>query len=79
MSFFMPAIIFPVNFLFKAIEKIPIFGGLVNCDCEDCNEALKELGSTLIVALSPVYLGAFVLICMDKENRGYWTILADSL
>ena len=61
------------------LEKIPVFGGLVNCNCENHTEAIKELLSTLSIALSPIYLGAFVFFCMDKDNIGYWAILNKAL
>lgn len=65
--------------LVKAFEKIPIIGGLINCSYEDFSSAAKEISSTLIIATSPIWLGAFFILCRDEETRGYFTILIDSL
>jgi hypothetical protein len=68
-----------VKKIIKAFEKIPIIGGLINCSYEDFSSAAKEITSTLIIATSPIWLGAFFILCRNEETRGYFTILIDSL
>jgi len=66
--------------IFKIIEYIPIIGGLINCNPIDFFEALKELMSTLFIALSPIWLGAVVIFCIqDNPDKNYWRILLNSL
>ena len=57
-----------VKKLIKLLGRIPVFGGLTDCEAGDYWEATKELFSTLIVALSPVWLGAFVVLVSQKEK-----------
>ncbi|HOS46434.1 MAG TPA: hypothetical protein PLQ69_08150 [Paludibacter sp.] len=65
--------------IIKCFEKIPIFGGLVNCCAEDFAAAIKELLSTLVIALSPIWLGAFFMVSRSDEERNYISIIIDSV
>lgn len=66
--------------LIKTFEKTPLIGGLINCSKEDFSAATKELLSTLFIAMSPIWLGAFFLWCYSVEGElNYITILLNSL
>jgi len=70
--------------LIRLVERFPVIGGLTECEAEDHREAIKELLSTLIVALSPVWLGAFVLLVARKQETmslwgNYWDIFVNAI
>ena len=59
--------------LIRLLERFPVVGGLPECEAQDHREAIKELFSTLIVALSPLWLGAFVLlVSQEQETTSLW-------
>lgn len=61
------------------LEKLPIVGGLVNCCAADFTTAAKEVLSTLLIALSPIWLGTLFLFIRANEKRDYIDILIDSV
>jgi hypothetical protein len=70
--------------ILRLAECLPLLSGLIDCSLEDYNEAVKELFSTLLIATSPIWLGAFViLICTPEASRhlikSYYLIVIENI
>jgi len=55
--------------IIRLAEWLPIISGLIECSYEDYKEALKEWFSTLLIATSPVWLGAFVILICSPDTK----------
>lgn len=70
--------------ILRLAECLPLLSGLIDCSLEDYSEAVKELFSTLLIATSPIWLGAFViLICTPEASRhlikAYYLIVIENI
>lgn len=70
--------------MLRFVECIPLISGLSECSSDDYGEALKELFSTLVIATSPIWLGAIVILIAKPGVKppligAYWNIVLENV
>jgi hypothetical protein len=59
------------DFQFKDIgRRVPLIGGLVDCDGEDHWESLQQTAVILVLSTMPIWLGTIIILALGVPNSG---------